>query len=132
MREVKKIIRQGLYVITSLFIGYCVYLSIHYVYSAHEIDTGIIISKSNDEVAIKHGSRTQLFLNIQFDKKGFESVEVLPTTYFKYKVGERVCINFQDNEPIIATGFISFWILIVCIVYFFFVWVFFGEFWKWK
>lgn len=134
MEKFRLVLRKLTIIATCFFIGFCIAKYIHNDFkpTITEKHCGTIVSKSNDEVAIKHGTQTQLFLNIEFDKKGFESVQVLPTTYFKHKVGERVCIDFQHNDGIIATGFISFWILIVCILYFFFVWVFFGEFWKWK
>lgn len=61
------------------------------------LDCGVIESKSNDEVAIKHGTRTELYLNINFEKSGFKSIEVSPTTYFKNQRGERVCFNIDEK-----------------------------------
>jgi hypothetical protein len=62
------------------------------------MDCGKVVSKSNDEVSIKYGVRTELYLNVQFEKSGFYSVEVGPTTYFLRKKGDRVC--FKLPEPV--------------------------------
>lgn len=126
MEKFRLMLRESLIVIFCIFIGYCIatYVNNDFEPTITERHCGIIISKSNDEVAIKHGSRTQLFLNIQFNKKGFESVEVEPTTYFKYKVGECICIDFHKNDAIIAIGFIASWLLIIVVAYFFICWLF--------
>jgi hypothetical protein len=56
-------------------------------------DCGKVISKSQDEVVIKYGTETKLYLNVQFDKEGFKAVNVSPTTYFDTKNGKRVCFD---------------------------------------
>lgn len=61
-------------------------------------DCGKIVSKSNDEITIKHGTRTELYLNIQFEKDGFKSIEVEPTSYFKHKINDIVCYTFIKHE----------------------------------
>ena len=61
------------------------------------LDCGKVVSKSNDEVAIKYGVKTELYLNIQFEKSGFRSIECNPTTYFSKKVNERVCFYLDEK-----------------------------------
>ncbi len=61
------------------------------------LDCGIVESKSSDEVSIKHGVRTELYLNIRFEKTGFKSIGCSPTTYFSKKVGERVCFDLNQE-----------------------------------
>lgn len=61
-------------------------------------DCGPIVSKSNDEVTIRYGSRTKLYLNINFNKTGFRSIEVSPTTYFGNNVGQNVCFDLKENK----------------------------------
>ena len=56
-------------------------------------DCGVVVSKSADEIRIKHGHRTELYLNVQFEKQGFVSKSVTPTTYFKHYKGDRVCFD---------------------------------------
>jgi hypothetical protein len=56
-----------------------------------------LVSKSNDEVTIKRGVKTQLYLNIQFNKSGFRSIECNPTTYFSKQVGDNVCFNLEKD-----------------------------------
>ena len=62
------------------------------------LDCGVVMSKSSDEIAIKNGSRTDLYLNIQFEKSGFKSINTVPTTYFGTKVGQKVCFDLNANE----------------------------------
>lgn len=61
-------------------------------------DCGVIKSKSTDEVAIKHGTSTELYLNVQFEKTGFIAMEVGPTTYFKFQKGNKVCFDLEDEK----------------------------------
>lgn len=93
--SIKNIVRFIVIAPISLYLLYCVehfiFTPIHPKYT----DCGKIISKSNDEVAIKHGNRTELYLNIQFNKSGFKSIKVNPTTYFKNKVGETICFDLD-------------------------------------
>lgn len=63
-----------------------------------ESQTGTVISKSQDEVTIKYGTETKLYLNIQFDNLGFKSIEVEPTTYFGSEVGERVTLGLTKQK----------------------------------
>ncbi len=59
---------------------------------------GTVISKSQDEITIKYGTDTELYLNIQFDNVGFKSIEVEPTTYFGSDVGERVSFGLMKEK----------------------------------
>lgn len=95
---VKNIIRT----ITLTIIAIVAIFSISYTLT-HEArpeieDCGEIVSKSDDEVRIKHGYRTNLYLNVQFEKNGFKSMQVNPTTYFKYQKGQRVCFDLYDES----------------------------------
>lgn len=60
-------------------------------------DCGVIKSKSSDEVAIKYGVRTELYLNIEFTNSGFRSIETNPTTYFKFKNGDKICFDLNKE-----------------------------------
>ena len=60
-------------------------------------DCGWVVSKSSEEVTIKHGVNTDLYLNVKFEKTGFKSVKVYPTTYFKYNRGDFVCFNLDKK-----------------------------------
>ena len=94
----KNIVRIVLIIPTTLFILYCLYIVIKKEENPTFKDCGIVKSKSYDEVAIKHGSRTQLYLNIQFEKSGFRSIECEPTTYFSKNVGDYVCFELEDKS----------------------------------
>jgi hypothetical protein len=93
--------------------------SVHY-FLTHEhkpkyFDCGVVVSKSNDEVVIKYGTRTNLYLNIEFEKSGFQSIRCSPTTYFQQKVGNRVCFDLDEeynltHEIKLIVGF-----LVLCI-----------------
>lgn len=91
-------IRIALWGILILFFLYSAYFVIvNPIHPKYE-DCGEVISKSNDEVAIKHGTQTELYLNVQFRKSGFRSMEVSPTTYFHNKVGDVVCFDLYQEK----------------------------------
>lgn len=108
-------IRLIIYLILGIGAIYCVYFFLANPVRPTYNDCGEIMSKSSDEVAIKHGSRTELYLNIQFRKSGFKSMEVSPTTYFKHKVGEVICFDLREEkgESYFITSMIGAMILVV-------------------
>lgn len=68
-------------------------------------DCGAVTMKSNDEVAMKYGTRTELYLLVSFDKSGSRAMNVSPTTYFNTRVGDRLC--FMLPEPTSVFYFIK-------------------------
>lgn len=99
--KIKNIIRILTLLPLSIYLLYCCY---HFIANKERptyLDCGKVVSKSNDEVTIKHGTRTELYLNIQFNKSGFRSIECDPTTYFSKKVGDSVCFDLDQKT--------SFW-----------------------
>lgn len=78
-------------------------------------DCGIVLSKSLDEIAIKHGTKTQLYLNIKFEKSGFMSMECSPTEYFSTSVGHRKCYDLPAQQ----SGFYLITKLVGCLVIYF-------------
>ena len=112
--------------IVGLYALYSIYFSLsNTVHPVYE-DCGIIVSKSTDEVAIKRGVSTELYLNINFHKSGFRSIEVGPTTYFKYKVGQSVCFDLDKSvsttyKILMLSGLVSICILaLIAVIAFFF------------
>lgn len=80
---------------------YLTYCSYHFIANDTRpsyLDCGKVVSKSSDEVAIKYGVKTELYLNIQFNKSGFRSVECSPTTYFSKQIGDNVCFNLDEYK----------------------------------
>ncbi len=84
----------------SIYLIYCSYHFLANEMMPKYLDCGNVISKSSDEVTIKHGVRTELYLNIQFNKSGFRSIGCTPTTYFSKKVGENVCFYLNKDVSI--------------------------------
>lgn len=100
---------------------YLLYCFCHFVLTkSHPIylDCGKIVSKSSDEVAIKSGSRTKLYLNVQFEKSGFRSIECNPTTYFSKNVGERSCFYLDKNmgEKYHLNNFIGMFVAMILLI----------------
>jgi hypothetical protein len=96
------------------------------------VDCGMILSHSNDEVIIKNGTRTDLYLNIQFKKSGFRSINTDPTTYFKHKNGDNICFTIEKTRNtyerlLILSGLIIQLVIICCILYIFFNWLFTND-----
>ena len=96
----KNILRIIVVSIIGIFLIYC---SVIFIIRPEQItysDCGRLISKSNDEVAIKHGVQTELYLNIQFEKTGFKSINVNPTDYFQFKNGQTVCFTLNQKQSV--------------------------------
>jgi hypothetical protein len=125
--KIKNLVRIILLVPLSIYLFYCAYHFITHKMSPTYLDCGTIVSKSSDEVAIKHGVTTELYLNIEFKKAGFKSINCEPTTYFKHRIGEHVCFNLLEKQSslyninnIIGCGFliiISIILLVMLIIY---------------
>jgi hypothetical protein len=95
----KKIIR--IIVLTTLALYACFtsgYFLINNVHPTYK-DCGIVRSKSADEVTIKHGTRTDLYLNVDFEKAGFKCVDVSRETYFNSFKGQKVCFDLSLDMP---------------------------------
>ena len=123
-------IKYLLLLIAILFSGYSSFVAIDYFLMEKTYgDCGFIVSRSTDEIVIKHGTRTELYLNVQFDKSGFKSIDVSPTTYFKYKKGDRVCFDLHKDIPLkqmifTIIGEMVIFIVVVMSLGFFFIWLF--------
>ena len=104
IRTIRKTARVIVLTALVIYSAYCVYFYIANPIHPSYNDCGTVISKSNDEVVIKYGTRTQLYLNVQFEKSGFQSIEVFPSTYFKKQKGDVVC--FKMNTKISGWYFI--------------------------
>lgn len=92
-------------------------------------DCGELISKSTDETIIKYGTKTELYLNVQFEKQGFKSINVDETTYFKSKKGEYMCFLFdKEIENIKRINIIIGCIFLIIVSFIslvlFFIWLF--------
>lgn len=112
-------LRKIVLVLLTMYLTYCTYFFITNAYRTY-LDCGKVVSKSNDELNIKHGTRTVLYLNIEFEKSGFKSIKSEPTLYFSKKVGDTVCFNLYYNH----SNYENFKILIGLI--FCFIILFFG------
>lgn len=104
--KLKNLIRLIVLIPLSIYLLYCCYHFFTYPETQTYLDCGKVISKSNDEVTIKYGSKTELYLNVQFNKSGFQSVKCEPTTYFSKKVGDNVCFNL--NKPVYFWHFLNY------------------------
>lgn len=101
-----------------MFFAYSVYYSYTHKIKDTYLDCGVIRSKSGEEIAIKHGVKTILLLNIDFNKTGFKSIEVDYTTYFKYLKGQNICFNLEKKQTIIHTiFFVVSYIVHIVVVY---------------
>lgn len=124
------------YVILTVFgiamFVFSIYSAIYFIKTPHIERTsqvGTVISKSQDEVTIKHGTQTELYLNIQFDNVGFKSIEVEPTTYFGSAVGERVSFGLIKEKSgwqfaKFIWGFLIVAVAIITIITIFIRWLF--------
>ena len=91
-------------VISALTVGlysiYCIFFFFANSHNPTYSDCGKIISKSQDEVVIKYGTSTELYLNIQFEKSGFKSINAKTTDYFHYKKGDTICYDLRQDVSV--------------------------------
>jgi hypothetical protein len=115
---------------------YNAYLIIKALTTTHQ-ECGKIIHKVNDEVPVKHGTRTEFLFIMDWENGKRSDLEVSATTYFNNAVGNRVCFTF-NNQPDLnfiqfTFGIIGFILLIVLFIiglsflWDFVVWVFKNE-----
>ncbi len=93
----KNTIRFILRYATYSYLLWSIFIACREFYSPRYTDCGIIESKSTDEVYMKYGSKTELYLNVRFKDTGFLSVKCNPTTYFSYQNGDHICFNLENN-----------------------------------
>lgn len=130
MEIIRKVIKFIITLGLSLWLGSSVGTYLTNELRSRVTDKGIVVSKSSDEVAIKRGSETELYLNIQFEQHGFKSLKVEPTTYFQMSKGERVIFSWEEQNlhdwKVInyALGMFIVWGIGFCGVIWFLIWVF--------
>ena len=95
--NIKNIIRLIILLPLSIYLLYSVYYFITNDIKPTYIDCGIVKSKSYDDVVIKYGTKTELYLNVQFEKTGFKSIECSPTTYFSKNIGDNICFELNKD-----------------------------------
>lgn len=59
---------------------------------------GTVESVGTKEHAVKHGTSTDLYLLVNFDKLGKKAVDVSPTTFYSTKEGERVGFAYDNRH----------------------------------
>jgi hypothetical protein len=130
MEIIRKVIKVIITLGLSLWLGSSVGTYLTNELRTRVTDKGIVVSKSSDEVAIKHGSETELYLNIQFEQHGFKSIKVDPTTYFQKSKGERVIFSWYERNlhgwkvSHYLLGMTTVWGLGLCGIIWFLTWVF--------
>ena len=114
--NIKNIIRLIILLPLSIYSLYSIYYFITNDIKPTYIDCGIVKSKSHDDIIIKYGTETELYLNIQFKKTGFKSIKCSPTVYFSKNIGDNICFELNkdttfQHKIISVTG-----LLILCIL----------------
>jgi len=113
----------------TIYILYCIgHLAVNKPNPTY-LDCGKILSKSNTETPMKHGTRTLLYLNVQFNSSGFKSMEVDPTTYYGNHEGGSICFNLYKETSAIYTinsliGIVASLFISLTLVALFFIWLF--------
>ena len=95
--NIKNIIRLIILLPLSIYLLYSVYYFITNDIKPTYIDCGIVKSKSYDDVVIKYGTKTELYLNVQFEKTGFKSIKCSPTVYFSKNIGDNICLELNKD-----------------------------------
>lgn len=71
----------------------------------HYKECGTVVGSSSEDVPIKHGTQTELYLLMQYEHDGFQAQEVGATTYFQYKdkIGTKLCFSLTKRNPELDT-----------------------------
>jgi len=91
----------------SSYLLYCCFYTIIKEARPTYVDSGKIVSKSSEVVLIK-SMTTLYYFDVDFTKKGTESIRVDEDTYFKFKVGDT--ITYELPYPQTQHHFIT-WII---------------------
>lgn len=68
---------------------------------AHEekLYCGTVVYRSSDEITIKYGTKTELYLGVEFeDGVGRHAIETDVDTYISKKVGDHVCFSLTKAQ----------------------------------
>lgn len=98
IKDLKKAFSITIVAMLTIWFAGCFVAIIHNMIEEKERNTycGTITKLFSDEVSVKHGSRTDLYLIINFDNYGQKAVEVDVNTYAGKQVGQRVCFNLTN------------------------------------
>jgi len=126
MKRVIKLILASL--LGGLMVGSTIYMLTNKSNPTY-VDCGVVKSKSADEVAIKHGVTTELYLNIHFKNSGFRAVKVNPTTYFGAQKNEIICFHLNKETTFLhkllySIGMISIIVFSFTLIVLFICWLF--------
>lgn len=92
----EKCIRLGLISLLLACLIYCTIIAIAFPINPKKQYCGTVIKKFNEEVHIKHGSRTDLYLIVQF--KGFQkAVNVDILTYGNSTINKNICFQLEEK-----------------------------------
>ncbi len=125
--SLKNIIRIIILTPLTIYLSYTCYHAIKYDSRPTYLDCGKIESKANDEVSIKHGVETIFYLNVRFEKTGFQSIKCSPTTYFSHEKGDNICFTLNkemgfwyDINQVIGLMVLAMggFALIACLIYY--------------
>lgn len=87
--------------------------AIHYFITTdrwiHYKDCGKVVGSSSEDKPIKHGSQTEFYLLIKYEKQGFKAQEVGVTDYYHYKdsIGKKLCFEQLESNPVMSTTYNS-------------------------
>lgn len=106
---VKYILRWVIYTLLGGFGIFCAYHAVDMAIKMNRthLECGTVVSKFSDEVAMKHGTSTELILIVDWDGRGKDDINVAASTYHDTKVGKRIC--FRETDAYRIDGIVLLW-----------------------
>lgn len=105
-----------LLILLTFVLNYPVYLGIEHINYSNQTKTycGIVKDIETQLKAVKHGTRSDYYLLVEFDSIGTRLIDVTPETFYIYgKEGNRVCFELRNQfvqkintNPLLLTFFI--------------------------
>lgn len=86
-------------ILIGILLNYYTY-TIHKFLQQEETYCGIVEVKSSEEVNIKYGTKTELYIMVNFDKLGLKEIRPSKETYHSISKGQRICFDLESPEVI--------------------------------
>lgn len=98
MEDIKQVLKGLLYLIIGITFIITIVYNLNHKFRLYEKDCGTLYMKSYEDIVIKHGTRTELYLIVETKNQGLRSKEVGITEYMTTEIGDLVCMDIYVNQ----------------------------------
>lgn len=115
-----------------IYFIFCMVLSLTNERFPKETQCGKVLKKSYDEVTIKYGSRTDLYLLIDFYNIPTKAINVTETAYLQAEIGKEICLQLSKQQTFFREisfllGIILNWLSVLGVIVFIILFLIYGN-----